>query len=400
MWRTDGVGNPFARNTLSVRSPPARRIPRASESHLSPDFLAAELELVLFGLEALDFDRYTDPKQTHRSGRKTRLSREQRERVWQALEALYESESDFLCHIGLAGAQAKACMRLHGSDFDSVHFIRRRIRTYLHNEPQLGAGRQIGLRESYRGLTHVFVDEAQDMTRADLRLLAHTGPRPQRLFVAGDSAQALHTGGTSPRPQITGARWRRLALSGSYRLPSLVCKALTPLARQVVELQPVSGDASGPHGVIPEMRRSAVPGPRPVVVNGERTDAMVRAMLTMSRFAGGAGNEWTVVREYGPPDGTLDDLEAAGVLHKTVSLLKVKGLEFPLLLFPTNTTPPKDETGAEWLYTALTRAASVMMIAVRRPTNDSVARALAVLDPDLLMFWDDDARIAWDQQMT
>lgn len=373
VWMTGHVGNPFTRNSASDGPPSARHRARATEPYLKDDFLVEELELVLFGLEALDFDRYTGPSQTRRIGRKTRLSRGQRVRLWRALEAEYESDSG------------------------SVPFIRRRIEAYLHNEPRLAAGDRLHLREGYRGLTHVLVDEAQDMTRADLRLLAHTPSSPRRLFVAGDSAQALHTGGTSPRPRISGTAWQIRVLSGSYRLPSLVCTALAPLAENIIQSQPATGDASGPHGIIPDVRRSAVPGPRPVVVDGADPDEMVRAMRTMSRLAGPDDDIWNVVYERGSPERIYEEVERAGVPRKRVSMLKKKGLEFPLVLFPTNVMPPYEETSLEWLYTALTRATSVMMLAACPSTNESVAQALALLDSDHLMFWDDHARSAWDR---
>ena len=373
VWMTGHVGNPFTRNRASGHPSSTRHRARATEPYLGRDFLVEELELVLFGLEALDFDRYTDPSQTPRIGRKTPLSSGQRVRVWRALEAEYESNSR------------------------PVPFIRRRIEVYLHNESRLAASEQLHLRYDYRGLTHVFVDEAQDMTRADLKLFAHTPPSPKRLFVAGDSAQALHTGGTSPRPRIRGTTWQNLALSGSYRLPSLVCTALAPLAKRIIRSQAAAGDPSGPQGTIPEVRRSAVPGPRPVVVDGADTDEMVRAMRTMSRFADSDVDTWNVVYERGSPERIYEELERAEVPRKRVSMLKKKGLEFPLVLFPTNVMPPYEETRLEWLYTALTRATSVMMLAACPSTNESVAQALALLDAEHLMFWDDQARSAWDR---
>ena len=373
VWMTGHVGNPFTRNGASDGPPSARHRPRATEPYLDRDFLRKELELVLFGLEALDFGRYTDPSQTPRIGRKMPLTRGQRVRVWRELEAEYKSDSG------------------------SVPFIRRRVEVYLYNERRLAAGEQLHLCDDYRGLTHVFVDEAQDMTRADLKLLAHTPPSPKRLFIAGDSAQALHTGGTSPRPRISGTTWQNLALSGSYRLPSLVCTALTPLAEHIIESQPAAGDPSGPQGTIPEVRRSAVPGPRPVVVDGADTDEMVRAMRTMGSFAGRANGTWNVVYQRGSPERICEVLEGADVPFNKISMLKKKGLEFPLVLLPTNAMPPDEETSPEWLYTALTRATSVVMLAACPPTNESVGRALALLDSEHLMFWDDHARSAWDR---
>ncbi len=379
VWEKGPCRNPFTSITASDSRLSTRSRPQASKSHLKSNFLEMELRLVLFGLEALDFDRYTDPdhpKPIRRTGRRIRLSRNQRVEVWQALENFCKSEEW------------------------SVRCIRRRVTAYLNNKQRLTAGQQMKLQKRYRGLTHVFVDEAQDMTRADLRMLAHTPPKPQRLFIAGDSAQALHTGGTSPRPDIAGARWDPQNLTGSYRLPALVCTALQPLAEHITEAQPVRSDESGQHGSIPEVQRSAVPGPRPVIVDGTNTNEMIKAMRTMSHFANSHikdSSTWRVVHESSSSNPILKTLSQQGIPYCEMSLLKKKGLEFPLVLFPTNTQPPKDETEAEWLYTALTRAKSVVMIAVFEPINEMVAQALALLNPENLMFWDDNARNAWNR---
>ncbi|MCY4175817.1 MAG: UvrD-helicase domain-containing protein [Acidimicrobiaceae bacterium] len=378
VWqRGSGYRNPFTRKASyeADLQPSVKYLPHFSEFCLDLDFLERELELVLLGQEALDFNRYTDPDLTRRSGRKVGLSRNQRVKVWRALEATLN------CNQG------------------SVPFIWRRIQSYLYNKSRIEGGEQMKLMTDYCDLTHVFVDEAQDMTRADLKMLARTPPRPQRLFIAGDSAQALHTGGTSPRPSIEGAAWNILTLPGSYRLPSLVCKALQPLAKQVIDSQEVRNDEPGQQGLIPEVQRFAVPGPRPVIVDGSHPDEVVKAMRTMSCFASSSdkiSNTWHAVHEKGSPDPIFSRGHYSSFIHKQISLLRTKGLEFSLVFFQTNTQPPKDEAEKEWLYAALTRAKSVLMIAVCEPTNEAVTEALKLLNPDELMFWDDHARDAWN----
>lgn len=343
------------------------------DEHLDGNFLSRELELVVFGLEALDHDTYLA---IPRDGRKRRLTRLQRAGLWRHL----------VCH-----AEAQA-----GST-GSLPFIRRRMLIYAHNRDRIEAGLRVELRDDCQQLTHLYVDEAQDMTRADLRLLAHTPPRPQRLFVAGDSAQALHTGGISPRPRIHGARWQILRLLGSYRLPALVCEAVSGLATRILDEQPTKDDEFGPHGAPPEVRRSAVPGPRPIVVNGSDPDHVHRAMRVMGSFVSDQSvEEWHVVSE---PDATSRlnrSLTERGMNFRECSLLKTKGLELPMLLFPSDVQAPNEELEAEWVYAALTRAQSVLMIAVvPERTSAPVAEALSSIDSSNVMFWDASAESAW-----
>ena len=337
------------------------------------DFLARELELIVLGMERLDEVDYVDPQKTPRRGRKTPLTRVQRIALWPQLASKMSATTG------------------------PYPFLRRRLAALRHYQPALTTRMALELREGVGPFTHVFVDEAQDMTRADLRLLVRTARRPQGFFAAGDTTQALHTAGLSPRPEIEGTNWRIHELSGSYRLPALVCEALQPLANEILREQ------SEAVGAIPEVRRSAVPGPRPVVVNAKRIDQMAAALRTMSRFISQSKSMppvWSVICE--PPGKThplMTTLKQCGVEARCESMLRIKGLELPLVIFPTDAAPPFDDATAEWAYTALTRSTCVVVIAVSPETSPEVAGALRHIDPsrEQLMYWDESARSAWDE---
>lgn len=257
IWQEPGNSAAILRS-ISERASSTTSVGHNSDTHeADEDFLARELELVVFGMERLDEVDYVDPQQTPRRGRKMPLTGLQRTALWPQMVAKM------------------------GTTTGPYPFLRRRIAALRHYQPALKARTALKLREGAGPFTHVFVDEAQDMTRADLRLLARTPLKPQGLFAAGDTTQALHTAGLSPRPEIEGASWRIHELAGSYRLPALVCEALQPLANEILREQ------SEAVGAVPEVRRSAVPGPRPVVVDAERIEPMAVALRTMSSVLSG-----------------------------------------------------------------------------------------------------------------
>ena len=344
---------------------------------ISREFLENELELVVYGMEAMDYEEYVDSSKLARSGR-PRLGRGRRAVLWPYIVAQSNSHT------------------VHNT------YLRRRMVAWRYNEKALKQGERIALQEPFRDVTHVFVDEVQDMTRADIRLLAHTLPNPKRLFVTGDAAQALHTHGIKPRPDIARARWRIRRLYGTYRLPALVSSVLAAPARSILDDQ-VRRGADGEGGV-PDLCRTAVPGPRPVVVSGDHPAELVQAMKRMQCFVpeeNQLATIWHVVHERGSSEILYDLLRTAAARVQKCSMLAFKGLELPLVLFPTDVRPPSGKSVAEWVYTALTRANGVLMIAVRpEGTLQSVAEALRLLDTDKrntdkLMFWDQAAKDAW-----
>jgi len=374
----------------------------ASTPSLSVDFIEDELRHVVYGLEAMSFREYTDTKQTIRRGRgKPALRSGEREEIWPSLRDQLAAQAD------------------------NMRFLRPRIGVWRHNKEVLRRGGQMDLQPKFQGITHVFVDEAQDMMRPDIRMLAHTPPRPQRLFVVGDSTQALHSHGMSPRPRIVRAQWIAPIpkLNGSYRLPALLCAALSDLADSVLGEQlrrgaDVDGDVDGDgarsderdgefsaYGGVPEVSRSAVPGPRPVIVDGMYRNGMAQAMKTMQGFelgarAEGADATWHIVQE-GPR--LCEEYQRfgneSGLSLRQLSMLSHKGLERPLVVFPTNGQPPNGKSVPEWVYAALTRARSVLMIAVHPKTDCAVAKALRCLQANKLMFWDQAAKDAWHEML-
>lgn len=334
------------------------------------EFIRNELRLVVYGLEAMSYIDYLNVK---RVGRGERLPRDHRIRLWPSM---------------------KSMLRKGRMD---MTMLRHRMAAWLHNKDALNEGRPMVLQEPFEALTHVFVDEAQDMTRADIRMLALTPPSPQHLFLVGDSTQALHSHGIGPMPDIDGVRWRRPELQGSYRLPALVCAPVASMAGAILADQ--QSRRAGGVGSPPVVSRSAVPGPRPVIVCGTDRKGMLEAMETMACFAplDRSRATWYVVSGGGSFAEHQKLMEDTGVRVRPLSILKQKGLERSLVLFPTDYRPPREKSMGETVYAAVTRARAVLMIAVHpENTHPEVAAAVTKLERDKLMFWNQAAVDAWE----
>ena len=115
--------------------------------------------------------------------------------------------------------------------------------------------------------TYVFVDEFQDCSKADLKILLSLVTDRNRITIAGDLAQSVHLGRTAELPKddefmvqeeeptvegdpveprepegeesdeerLTMKRWKAIPLTGSYRLPYRVSDCLKPLSERLKE---------------------------------------------------------------------------------------------------------------------------------------------------------------------
>ena len=146
------------------------------------------------------------------------------------------------------------------------------------------------------------------------------------------------------------------------------------------------------------MSRSAVPGPRPIILDGTAQNTITEALTTMNRFIGSRDSSdptWNLIQES-CSSRIERALESAGQRICKLSMLRYKGLERSLVIFPTDAQPPAGKSVLEWVYTALTRATSVLVIAVfPDKTAPPVAEALGKLKEEHLMFWDEAAKHAW-----
>ncbi|MDV7145648.1 3'-5' exonuclease [Tropicimonas sp. TH_r6] len=120
--------------------------------HVSPDFLADEWKLIVDAWDVSDGNTYRD---LPRLGRKVRMATKRRDALWQVFDAV-------LAELDTRGWVTEASL---------AHDLRK---------------------ASAFPFTHAVVDEAQDISVAQLRLLGETlGDAPNGLFFAGDIGQRI-----------------------------------------------------------------------------------------------------------------------------------------------------------------------------------------------------------------
>jgi len=342
------------------RLPPSHQAQRL-RSRLTVPFLKAELDRVIYGLLAYERDRYLG---VIRQGRGKLLAPADRPVVWDVLMG--------------PGAPPS--------------FTGQRIAAHR----QLAQNRR---NQEWRRFAHVFVDEAQDFTQADFDLVAGLAERPQNIVACCDEAQALHLGTSYRRPHVEGATWRARPLRGSYRLPIRVCEAVRPLAERIAARRRSlagAGDAEEEDVVLPESVKSAVLGPRPIIVAGSEDEVAGALRSVLSSFAPllraavsgdvvvcvAERDEWVMDRLANPPPGMTVRRE---------SMRAIKGLERPCVVLSTRVEVPHDESLDEWIYTVLTRTTALLVLALSERTSPELREVIAQLRPDRLMAWNEKA---------
>jgi DNA helicase IV len=222
---------------------------------------------------------------------------------------------------------------------------------------------------------HVVVDEAQELSDLDWRVLARRCPS-RSFTIVGDLAQrqspagATHWGGMLDR--YVPGRWLHRSLTVNYRMPV----EIMDVAAQV--LAAVDPDARPPASV----RSTGVP-PWALLVTEDELPAAVESSVRREAALVGDGSVAVVV-----PEGTrLDTVVPEGsTLDLTVTVLtptQAKGLEFDAVIVvqPQRIWAVPD-SGATQLYVTLTRATQRLGLLHTEPLPD----VLAVDGPE----WRDD----------
>lgn len=339
---------------------------------LEAAFLQAELHRVIYGLRAYDRQAYLD---VPRAGRRARLSIGAREIAWQVL--MEPGRPASFTHARIAAHRKMA----NGS-------------------------------AALEKFTHVFLDECQDFAPADFDLVLALVADPRRIVVCGDETQAMRLGASYRRPgSLGGARWKEHRLAGSYRLPMRICEAVQPLAELVRHRREGLRDARGDDAldgddiVLPKAVRTAVLGVRPIVVAG--VDAKLKSQLReifglYGDLFDGRPEGQRVVTAAEVDVGLARALEGvlpARVRLEKASMNQIKGLERPCVVWSTGARIATDESVAEWIYTILTRATSLVVIALSPSTPENVRSVVASLRADRLLFWTSEAERAFEALM-
>lgn len=332
---------------------------------VSPELVEAELHRVMYGLRTWhDRSAYLA---VDRRGRRTPLNAAQRELVWQAATG--------------SGVRTWSHYRIDGLERARALHAAGRLPRY----------------------TDLFLDECQDMTPADFELASLLVVDPDRIVVAGDEAQSLHLGASYQRPghveipsraRVAGGpayrRWLVHRLAGSYRLPIRVCECVQPLARHLDRDRRRLG---GDHDVgLPEARRPAVLGVRPIVLSAANAVEVLPAVLGAYRRTLDAVEP--SCREITVAEGTfpLEPVRAAappGYRVGSASMLAIKGLERACVIWSTAGPIRSHECEVEWAYTIVTRTRCLAVIVVDpAATPDERAGVVRLLRADRLLCWD------------
>jgi hypothetical protein len=224
-----------------------------------------------------------------------------------------------------------------------------------------------------RTFGHVLVDEAQDLTAMQWRMLARRCPAGSMTLV-GDFGQASRTGALSNWDDVLAnvpvrVPPRRVTLTVNYRTPAEimdVANRLLPAAAPGVEpARPVRST-----GAFPEVES---------VDAGDLTAAAAR----VARDASLAGGTVAVIAPralHGPLADTLrdrgavaDSVEAIDAPIAVLSPLDAKGLEFDhvIVVEPARLVAP-DAAGLRLLYVVLTRATRRLVVVHSEPLPEAL----------------------------
>jgi len=226
---------------------------------------------------------------------------------------------------------------------------------------------------------HVLVDEAQDLTAMQWRMLARRCPTGSMTLV-GDFGQASRPGALSSWEEVLAnvpvrVAPRRVELSVNYRTPA-----------EIVEVANRLLPAAAP-GVAPA-RAVRSTGAHPEVEHVPR-DVLVKAAAEAARVSATQGGTVAVIA----PDelheqiaaaladrgAVADDVEAIDAPIAVLGALDSKGLEFDHVVVaePSELVSP-DRSGLRLLYVVLTRATRRLVVVHSEPLPEALDLAPSV----------------------
>ena len=232
-----------------------------------------------------------------------------------------------------------------------------------HDIPLLDEARAM-LDEPPRTFGHVIVDEAQDLTPMQLRMVARRAARAS-LTVLGDIAQAtgpvVHDGWQGVLRHLPG-EGEIAELRHAYRVPAEIMELALPL------LDRIAPDVEPPLAF-----RTGATAPRVEHVAEERlvATALERA-LDLAREDG--------LLAVILPERLLPDVAAHSAYEDGIPLLsprRAKGLEFDHVVVVEPALIAEGETGLRELYVALTRPTRTLVVVHARPLPDPLRAAAA-----------------------
>lgn len=250
--------------------------PKLNGMKFSPSFLFSEWEEMV---NAWQIDRWESYRDIKRLGRKTRLSESQRAALWQVFECMQRRLADrgLLTWAGLftqlASAQARRMAAGLAPTFD-----------------------------------HVVVDEAQDLSVAQLRFLAAlAGGTPNGLFFAGDLGQRIFQQPFSWKSLGVDVRGRSRTLHINYRTSHQIRIQADRLLGP--EVSDVDGNSEARTGTV-----SVFNGPTPIIRLFKNEDQEIHAVANWLRTRIAEGLPVRDMAVFVRADAQLDRARAAAEL--------------------------------------------------------------------------------------
>lgn len=183
------------RDEMKLWANVAQRL-RAGQGRFGPEFLRDEWRQIILGQDITDLSAYLDAS---RFGRGVRLTRSDREVVWQAVEEFERLKAGVPTMLQVA---VRVTRLLENGSIDTPY-------------------------------THIIVDEAQDLHPAQWRLLrAAVPPGPDDLFIVGDSHQRIYDNRVTLSTLGVEIRGRSHRLTISYRTTAEILRLSTRLLDQ------------------------------------------------------------------------------------------------------------------------------------------------------------------------
>lgn len=352
--------------------------------------LSEEYRRVIFCLESRTLSAYLD---SDRRGRGVPLGRERRRLVW---EKLMEVCEQFLHWRGLDPGDFLGDRCSYPSGIGDLFVERRRAAFEGALTPRSG----------FHG---VLVDESQDFMDPDYRILSSClrADSKARIAVFGDATQGLWFGASShpkPSPSAIGMRSavfsersdkgrNKWTLRGSYRMPAAITSACRPLATRILDRHKEA--RVGQEDLVPVTRKAGMVGVRPIVVYDLDRDALHSKLDDILKSYSkhlDLGADGKIRRVVLPGDAEM--VKALGPDVRAGSVTTIKGQECSMVIWSASKHLPSMTEPLESVYTIVTRAVSVLVIAAGPDVPEASMEALRLLDRKHLLAWDE-ATSAW-----
>ncbi|MFN0011973.1 MAG: hypothetical protein ACKVS8_10055 [Phycisphaerales bacterium] len=223
--------------------------------------------------------------------------------------------------------------------------------------------------------SEMFVDEAQDFTRTDWRILEAMATGNAAWTICWDRTQAVRTGKTFDSPTAVVPKLGsvgRTILRRGYRVPRTVARLANLLTQQISGGRRDIDESE--RALLVEPQLHAVPGARPLILFGNDTAALCMAIsdaiATIVDVCPDIRHGKWMLAEYttaarGPQAAAVEEAaKGAGLpVLRATTILADKGPEYDPVIWLADLPMPSDERWRESLFTILTRTRGFLLIA-------------------------------------